>query len=107
MNSYPPLKLSRLRDIAWEEWDPIGLLPSGDKWESYPEFADEYDRYMLEAASRLRRDWSISDAADYLMWIASEHMGLGSPRDETSRVRAETTAKAIKAYLGKSSAQKP
>jgi len=42
MSSYPPLKLSRLRDIGWREWDPIGLLPQGDAWESYPEFADEY-----------------------------------------------------------------
>jgi hypothetical protein len=99
MSSYPPLKLSRLRDIGWREWDPIGLLPQGDAWESYPEFADEYDRYLLEAASRLRRDWSISDAADYFMLIASERMGLGPPRNSSPRNRAEATAKAIKAYV--------
>jgi hypothetical protein len=99
MSSYPPLKLSRLRDIGWTEWEPIGLLPVGDAWESYPEFADEYDRYLLEAASRLLRDWSVSDATDYLMLIASEHMGLGPPCDSSARNRAEAPANAIKAYV--------
>jgi hypothetical protein len=99
MNSYPPLKISRLRDIGWKEWDPIGLLPRGSTWERYPEFADEYDRYLLEAASRLRRDWSVSDAADYFMMIASEHMGLGPSHDSLARRSAEATAKAIKAYV--------
>jgi hypothetical protein len=99
MSSYPPLKLSRLRDIGWKEWDPIGLLPTGEAWESYPEFADEYDRYLLHAASRLRRDWLVSDATDYLMWVVSEQMGLGSPSNSLARIRAETTAKAIKAYV--------
>jgi hypothetical protein len=98
MSSYPPLKLSRLRDIGWAEWDPIGILSPGKRWDHHPA-ADEYDRYLLEAASRLRRDWSISDAADYLMHIASEHMGLGLLMDGEARLRAETTAKAIKAYL--------
>jgi hypothetical protein len=93
---YLPLKLSRLRDIGWTEWDPIGLLPKGHSWENYPEFADEYDRYLLEAASRLRRDWSISDATNYLVWAASEHMGLGKL---VNQIAAEATAKAIKAYL--------
>jgi len=99
MSSHAPLKLSRLRDIGWREWDPIGLLPAGTAWESYPEFADEYDRYLLEAASRLRRDWAVSDAVDYLISIASEHMGLGPPPDSSASKRAEATATAIKAYV--------
>ena len=99
MSSYPPLKLSRLRDIGWKEWDPIGLLPEGDTWDSHPELADEYDRYLLHAASRLRRYWSVSDAADYLMWIASEHMGLVPPPNSSARINAEATAKAIKEYV--------
>jgi hypothetical protein len=98
MSSYPPLKLSRLRDIGWAKWDPIGILSPGEKWEHHPA-ADEYDQYLLEAANRLGRDWSISDATDYLMRIASEHMGLGSPEDGAARARAEKTAHAIKAYL--------
>lgn len=99
MNSYPPLKLSRLRDIGWTEWDPLRLLPKGDRWENYPEFADEYDRYLLHAETRLRRDWSVSEAADYFMHIACEHMGLGQPIDSSARIRAEGTAQAIKACV--------
>jgi hypothetical protein len=93
------LTLSRLRDIGWREWDPIGLLPAGTAWESHPEFADEYDRYLLEAASRLRRDWAVSDAVEYFLSISSEHMGLGPPPNSLARQRAEATATAIKAYV--------
>lgn len=99
MSSRPPLKLSRLRDIGWKHWDPIGLLPEQGTWENHPEFSDEYDRYLFHAASKLRRDWSITDAVDYLMFIANEHMGLGPPSSPLARTRAEATAKAIKAYL--------
>ncbi len=99
MNSHVPTNIARLRDIGWREWDPIGLLPKGAAWESYPEFADEYDRYLLEAASGLGRGWSVSEATDYLMWIASEHMGLGPPRDASARMAAEATAEAIKALV--------
>ena len=99
MNSYPPLKLSRLRDIGWREWDPIGLLPAGETWESHPEFADEYDGYLIRAASELRRGWSVSDAADFLVSIVVDHMGMGSRPGSTARVRAEATANAIKAYV--------
>lgn len=100
MNSYPQFELSRLRDIGWKEWDPIRLLPVGEKWELHPEFADEYDRYLLQASSELRGTWSISDAVEYLIFIESEHMGLG----RADRMRAEATAKALKAYVdGRSS----
>jgi hypothetical protein len=106
MSSYPPLKLSRLRDIGWAEWDPIGILLPGEKWDHHPA-AEEYDRYLLHAASNLRRDWSVSDATDYLMWVASEHMGLGHSKNAVARVRAEATAKAIKAYLDESPVHNP
>jgi len=97
MTSYPPLKLSRLRDIGWTEWDPIGLLPAGDVWDDHPEFASEYDSYLIRAASELRRGWSVWDAAEYLLSISSEHMGMGL-RPEFA-ARAEATAMAIKAYV--------
>jgi hypothetical protein len=87
-----------LRDIGFTEWDPIGILSPGELWEHHPA-ADEYDRYLLEVASRLRRDWSISDAADYLVRIASEHMGLGHSDELSARTRADATVKAIKEYL--------
>ena len=41
------LKLSRLRDIRWSEWDPIGLLPKGEIWD-HKNFADEYDSKYIQ-----------------------------------------------------------
>ena len=97
MKTSRPLRLSRLRDIGFADWDPIGLLAKGDVWNNKP-FADEYDSYLLEAAGRLQRDWAFEDAVNFLMEIERDHMGLGLRA--TSRPRAEATAKAIRAYLG-------
>lgn len=96
MEMHGPLKLSCLREIGFSEWDPIGLLAKGEVWDHKP-FADEYDPYLLEAAGRLRRDWIVDDAVEFLMKIECDHMGLGLRA--TSRPRAEATAKAIRAYL--------
>ena len=71
-------KLSILRDIGWKFWDPIGLLPQGDCWEQYPEFADEYDDYLMQAAGRFARGETVEEVGDYLYDIASNRMGLGS-----------------------------
>lgn len=79
-------------------WDPIGILSPGEAWDHHPA-TDEYDRYLLHAASRLRRDWSVSEAADYLTRVRSEHMGLGHLDDPPDRSRAVATARAIKAYV--------
>ena len=75
----PKLKLSRLRDIGWSVWDPIGLLGPDQKWtdEDCLPFADEYDSYLIQAAGRLRRGEAASDVASYLAKIEVEHMGLG------------------------------
>ena len=96
MSSLQPLQLSRLRDIGWTKWDPIGLLSQGEAWDQQP-FADEYDGYLLQAAGRLRRDWKEADAVEYLMRMETEHMGLRIT--PTTRLRAEATAKAILAYV--------
>jgi len=96
MVSDPPVKLSRLREIGWAEWDPIGILPEGEPRRHHPA-ADEYDGYLLHVASRLRRDWTVAEAADYLMRIESEHMGLAA--SAKTRARAEATATTIQRYL--------
>ena len=96
MVSDPAVKLSRLRDIGWAEWDPIGILSEGQSWEDHPA-ADEYDSYLLHAASRLRRDWAVAEAAGYFVRIASERMGLAD--SARARARAEATAVAIQKYL--------
>lgn len=73
----PKIRLSRLRDIGWAIWDPIGLLDEGETWDQKP-FADEYDSYLMQAAGQLRRKVPIKEVVDYLVKIESEHMGLGT-----------------------------
>ncbi len=90
------LKLSRLRDIGFAKWDPIGLLAEGGIWDHKP-FANEYDPYLLEAAGRLQEDGTLESVVEFLMEIERDHMGLGLKA--TSRQRAEATATAIQAYL--------
>jgi hypothetical protein len=85
------IELSRLREIGWREWDPIGLAGSGCP-------PDEYDRYLLQVVNRLRRGDSVREVADYLDNIGAEWMGLG-PSTAASRVSAETTVLQIKGYL--------
>lgn len=93
----PKLKLSRLRDIGWSIWDPIGLLGSEQSWgdEDCLSFADEYDSYMMQAAGQLRRGVADADVAKYLVQIETEHMGLGSGRGILER--AEQVVAAIHA----------
>lgn len=96
MSTRPPIKLSRLRDIGWEKWDPINLLAVGETWDHKP-FADEYDTYLLKVSGDLRRGSSVEEAAEYLMGIEREHMGLGvQPAQE---LRAAATARSIQNYL--------
>ncbi|QOF73109.1 hypothetical protein IG197_08670 [Aminobacter sp. SR38] len=58
-----PLDLSRLRAIGWSTWDPIGLREPGADWCDQP-FTDEYDSYLIEAASGLGDGWSVEKARD-------------------------------------------
>ncbi|MGI9352142.1 MAG: hypothetical protein ACR2O3_11305 [Rhizobiaceae bacterium] len=93
----PKLKLSRLRDIGWSIWDPVGLLGSGQNWddEDCLPFADEYDSYMMQAAGQLRRGAPDADVTMYLVQIETEHMGIVSRRDALER--AEKVVAAIRA----------
>ena len=87
----PKLRLSRLRDIGWTLWDPIGLLAEGGTWVGKP-FADEYDGYLVHAAGQLRRGAPAQDVVDDLCRIESAHMGLGAAPDMEARVRAVVRA---------------
>lgn len=95
----PRIKLSRLRDIGWRFWDPIGLLGANGslsgKWDDGENqgFANEYDNYLISAASMLRRGTSRVEVVDYLVEVEAEHMGLGER--PTSRARAEAVVTAI------------
>ena len=76
----PKIKLSKLRDIGWSIWDPIGMLAPDQNWndEDYLQFADEYDNYLIFAASQLRRNTPKEQVVHYLMDIEIE-MTLAEP----------------------------
>lgn len=76
----PKLRLSRLRDLGFSIWDPIGLLGEGERWEHKP-FADEYDGYLRAAAGMLRRGKPEDEVIGYLVAVETEHMGLGQNAD--------------------------
>ena len=90
-----PVQLSRLRDIGFADWDPIGILRHGRPWKDHTA-ADEYDRYLMEVVGHLRRGGGEADAISYLLWAEREHMGVDSPN---ARERASTTVRSIKDYL--------
>lgn len=98
MSELPKVKLSRLREIGWSQWDPIGLSQMGDDdWKNGGPCADEYDSYLLGVVGRLRRGEPAPDAVSYLEDIEIDHMGCG--RNSTTRSRAEATVAAIADYL--------
>ena len=86
----PNIQLSRLRDIGWELWDPIGLRDVRDQCD------DEYDKYLLEVVARLERGDATESVANYLVTMASENMGLG--QSPSALTRASATVAVIKAY---------
>jgi hypothetical protein len=92
----PKIKLSRLRDIGWSFWDPIGLLYAGQKWEdeANQHFADEYDNYLLHAAGMLRRGSTDAEVLRFLVEIEAIHIGVD--RLDAHR-RAEAVVTAIRA----------
>ena len=99
MSDHAKIKLSRLREIGWSLWDPIGLREiSVGEWRDGGACADEYDGYLLQAVGKLRRGERPADVAAYLVTIETGHMGL-SP-GSTVRSRAEATVAAIGQYLG-------
>jgi len=91
MTSNANFQLSRLREIGWSQWDPIGL----NDHEDWPE--DEYDTYLMQAAGRLWRGVGEEDVADYLVDVEANYMGGGPSAD--SRVRANKTVILINDYI--------
>ncbi|MHB1568387.1 MAG: hypothetical protein ACYC0H_04200 [Solirubrobacteraceae bacterium] len=60
-----------LRQLLYWKWDPIAV--SGQ----FPRTADEYDGYVPEVVSALRKGASATDVAELLEAIESDRMGLG------------------------------
>ena len=93
MTPQPKIQLSRLREIGWQLWDPIGLADrTGLSGEGC---ADEYDHYLLHVVSMFCRGASMAETTDYLTAVTSEHMGL-SVVDADAAV---ATSRAIADYL--------
>lgn len=92
----PKIKLSRLRDIAWSRWDPIGLLDVDRKWddEENRHFADEYDSYLLQAAGMLHRGSTDAEIVDFLVKIEAVHMCMNR---SDALERAASVVEAIRA----------
>jgi hypothetical protein len=87
------IQLSRLREIGWKFWDPIGL--ADDKGSPPAGCVNEYDRYLLHVASMIDRGAPKAEATAYLIRIASEHMRLSIVDADA----AAATADAIAEYL--------
>ena len=90
----PKLKLSRLRDIGWTIWDPIGLLAPSQRWDEGDAlaFADEYDVYLREAAGLLRRGTPAEQVVRLLVAVETGHMGLAERPDTVERARLTVAA---------------
>ena len=89
----PSVKLSVLRDIGWDQWDPIRLNGAEGGWRR-SNAADEYDRYLLRVVDRLRSGEPEGALVNYLVNIETGHMGQADL--STARSRAEATVAAIR-----------
>ena len=87
----PKFKLSRLREIGWRHWDPIGLNGLEGNAD------DEYDSYLLRATGMLWNGKSPEEVKAYLVWAESEYMGMGEAQQNGER--ASATIEALKAYV--------
>ncbi len=87
--------LSRLRDIGWTLWDPIGLSGADKDWCGKP-FEDEYDRYLVQVALMLKQGDSQAQVVEYLFGIQSAHMGLvAKGREMAVRNKLKAVVQAI------------
>jgi hypothetical protein len=91
MTVRPKFKLSRLREIGWSRWDPIGL----NGLEDWPD--DEYDDYLLQAAGMLWNGAHEDEVVGYLVSIETGHMGLEDVPG--IRERARETVGALGQYV--------
>jgi hypothetical protein len=86
------VKLSVLRHIGWDRWDPSGLSGAEGGWRR-SDAADEYDRYMQRVVDGLQRGEANKALVDYLVVIETQHMGLTETAG--TRIRAAATVAAI------------
>lgn len=63
-------------------WDPIGVA-------GVPQARDEYESYVPQVFQLLKGTVDGKDVADYLNWVGTEHIGMGSnPSRDAEVVKA-------------------
>jgi hypothetical protein len=106
----PDVQLSRLRDIGWALWDPIGLRDANARWSpndlrlidgqwAGSSVLGEYDGYLLQVVSRLRRGDALTDVSDYLVRTETVDLFGALEPMPTSLERAIATIEAVANYL--------
>ena len=63
--------LRRIDEVLHYRWDPIGVA-------GVPQARDEYESYVPQVFQLLKETVDGSDVADYLNWLSTEHIGMGS-----------------------------
>ncbi|PWW01741.1 hypothetical protein DFR52_102405 [Hoeflea marina] len=58
-----------IRELLWDEWDPIGINIIDCAM-------DEYDAYADQATAMMRNGASVEETARYLTDIARHHIGM-------------------------------
>lgn len=87
MRARPRFDIGKLREIGFEQWDPIGV----------PVPEDEYDTYLLKAAGNLWNGEGVEKVAEYLVKVEVDWMGLSLVPGV--RERARQVAGAISGYV--------
>ena len=85
------MKLSAIRDIGWDLWDPFGLNGAEGGWRR-SNAADEYDHYLLLVVSNLQSGELDRVMVDYLVNIETRHMRLTDTASALSRAEAAVAA---------------
>lgn len=65
--------LQRIDEVLYYRWDPLSVSDS-------PAARDEYESYVPRVFQLLKSTADGSEVADYLHWLATEHMGVGAGR---------------------------
>jgi hypothetical protein len=81
MTARPKFNASRLREIGWSLWDPIGLNYRDGRPGS------EYDAYLFQAAGKLWIGATEQEVSEYLVGVEFDVLRLGHRAGAQERAR--------------------
>ncbi len=81
-------KLEKLKNLLWEEWDPIGVNETDCP-------SDEYDSYALKIYSMLKSNATRDDVLSYLVWLRTEYIGISKMGDPATVADQRVVDRAI------------